>query len=164
MDIIKKTKMMVGKMGNMWVWAKPDEEPTPIEKIAIEKKDKALNEKVESRADSCWAYGCTRHPLKWVREVQFDVYERGARINKAAVSSEDYAGPIPGFCFGHVGTGPSDLAKSVYHDRPEVAWGFRPTRYVVIFTDGTKEIGDIMSIVPKAPVSVVTDTHIIAEN
>lgn len=155
--------MMVGKMGNMFVWVRPDEAPTPPEKIAREKKDDVLTEKASVRDDHCWAYGCDRYPLKWVREIQFDVYNQDNRIDKATVSSEDYLGPIPGFCFGHLAHGPADLAKAVYYDRDEIVWGFRPERYVVIFTDGTMEIGQTVSIVPNDPVSIVSDTHIQAE-
>jgi hypothetical protein len=45
-----KTKMKIGKMGKFFVWARPDHEPTPEEKIIREKIDKDITNKSEWRA------------------------------------------------------------------------------------------------------------------
>ena len=128
----------------------PKERPlTPPEKIRIEKLDGLLTAKAEQRDEECWSYGCTRRPCAWVREVRFDVKEELAGMHNATVTTRDYSGPVPGFCHGCIATGPAELAQRVYFSRPEMYWGFRPTRWFVIFTDGTKQGGSALEIDPK---------------
>lgn len=124
-------------------------ELTPPEKIALERKDAVLTAKAESRATECWSYGCARAPVAWVREVSYDFKgDKAAPVRHSAISSGDYPGPVPGFCHGHLGTGPAELARTVYFDRPEMQWGARPNRWFVSFTDGTKQGGSVMEIDP----------------
>jgi len=122
-------------------------ELTPPEKIALDRKDRALGEKAESRSVGCWSFGCSAAAYVWVREVSFDFKgPRAAPVRHAAISSADYPGPVPGFCFAHIATGPQELAEAVYHDRPEIRMGAAPTRWFVSFTDDTRQGGDIAEI------------------
>jgi len=137
----------------MFRLAPPDiEKPrhlTPPEKVALARKDDELQAKAESRASTCWQHGCARRATVWVREVSFDFKgERAEPVQHAAVSSSDYPGPVPGFCAFHLGTGPAELARAVYFDRPEMIWGVRPNRWFVSFTDGTKQGGMAVEIDP----------------
>lgn len=149
------------KVGDLTYWTTPDiEKPrdlTPPEKIKREKIDATLTEKAEVRDEICWAYGCKNKARVWAREVQFDFKSQMKHdIDHAVVSSRDYDGPIPGFCIGHVQRA-SELAERVYFSRNEMYWGLRPTRWWVIFTDGTKTGGLCTEIDPKQEMPVVTD-------
>lgn len=135
-----------------------DRHQTPPEKIRQEKHDRLLTDKAEQRSQRCWCDDCDKLSLVWVREVQFDLKEEKAGINHAMVSSKDYDGPVPGFCWKHLYTGPAELAQVVYYSRPEVQWGFRPNRWFVIFTDGNKIGGNCIEF--DAPPTVVTEEHI----
>jgi hypothetical protein len=138
----------------MFMWAPKDilkpRNLTPPEKIALERKDEVLTQKAESRQEECWSYGCTRKATAWVREVGYDFKgEHAAPAQHVAVSSADYPGPVPGFCAGHMAGGPERLAEAVYFARPEMFWGVRPTRWFVVFTDGTRRGGMAVEIDPK---------------
>ncbi len=134
----------------------------PQEKIAAEKKNETLTEKAEIRQEVCWYHvmGCTHRPTVWVREVQFDYKTLGANVDHAIVSTEGYSGPIPGFCVGHLAQGPAALAQSVYFQQPEMYWGFRPSRWVVVFTDGTTSRGECVEIDPKQQMPEIVEEHI----
>lgn len=134
--------------------ASPDiEKPrelTPVEKIALDKKNVILTQKAESREEECWRILCNRKASVWVREVGFDFKgDKAAPVRHAAVSSADYPGPVPGFCTFCLGSGPQELAEAVYFDRPEIAWGVAPTRWFVSFTDGTRQGGSCIQLKEK---------------
>lgn len=95
-----------------------------------------LNEKALFRETECRVLGCNKAPQVWVREVGF-----GSDITDIVVSSADYQGPVPGFCIGHLATGPADLARDVYYSRPEMMWGLTPENWFVSFTDGSMHRG-----------------------
>jgi len=131
------------KLENGWFrWSPPNlakpRHLTTAEKILLAKKDALLTEKAEIRSEMCWA--CSeRKAYIWVREVCFDFKgEKAEAVQHASISSADYPGPVPGFCHFCIASGPPLLAERVYHDRPEIYWGARPTRWWVVFTDGTK--------------------------
>lgn len=143
-------------MGDLHLWAPKNFDRarnlTAPEKIANEKLDSLLTIKAEIKAETCWehdALGCNRKPAYWVREVQFDMKtDSKAKQDFRQVSSADYDGPVPGFCLGHIGSAPSRLAQAVYFARPEMHWGLKPRRWFVIFTDGTKQGGECVSLDP----------------
>lgn len=115
---------------------------TPIEKNALDSKNKLLSQKAESRDMRCWHHSCDRLAHVWVREVGFDFKgEKAAPVQHVAISSSDYPGPVPGFCLFCLGFAPQELAEAVYRDRPEIAWGATPTRWWVSFTDDTRQGG-----------------------
>lgn len=141
------------RMGSLLLWA-PDRwdkarELTPQEKIVAAKLDKFLVEKSMLQDELCWCEDCTKQARVWAREVQFDMKEGKAEANFRQVSSADYSGPVPGFCLGHIGTGPAQLAQAVYFSREEMKWGLKPKRWFVIFTDGSKQGGDCLQLDPK---------------
>lgn len=122
-------------------------ELTPAEKIALDRKNELLTQKAESRQEECWNVGCTRKAHVWVRHVAFDFKgPKADPINHLTISSSDYPGPVPGFCLFCIATGPKLLAERIYLDRPEITWGALPTRWVVEFTDGTKEAGSVATL------------------
>ncbi|MEM3008343.1 MAG: hypothetical protein QXY15_09870, partial [Candidatus Nitrosotenuis sp.] len=109
----------------MFRLAPPDiEKPhhlTPLEKIALDKKNEILSDKQSSRQPICWMLGCNRMAQVWVREVGFDFKGPKADVTQhLTISSIDYEGPVPGFCHIHIAAGPSALAERVYYDRPEI--------------------------------------------
>lgn len=121
--------------------------------------DQTLTEKAEIKADHCWSCH-ERKPIAWVREVQFDVMESAAEIDHASISSADYEGPVPGFCFACIADGPPRLARAVYYDQEQMQWGFRPSRWFCIFTDGTKQGGSCMEIAHDVPETHIEEEHI----
>lgn len=135
-------------------------ELTPIEKIALDKKQKTLSEKAETRQELCWL--CQdRKAYVWVQEVGFDFKgEKADPVKHVAVSSADYPGPVPGFCMYCLGHGPAKLAEAVYFNRPEMYWGVRPTRWFVLFTDGTRQGDMIITIDPKGTLPKIVEEHI----
>jgi hypothetical protein len=130
---------------------------TVAEDEAFNVKQRDLQQRAEALHDvGCWHFGCSAAATVWVREVSFDFKgPEAAPERHAAVSSADYPGPVPGFCVGHLHDGPAMLAEAVYFDRPEMAWGVRPTRWWVSFTDGTRQGGDIRRIDPKQATPVL---------
>ena len=142
------TRVREGQMGNLKVWQK-DTQTLP-DLFAKQRQEKVLGEKAEVRSGRCWQ--CYRQATVWVRAVQFHLGD----LRRAEVSTADYDGPVPGFCPYHLSHGPQDLAQAVYMDRPEMAWGFRPERYSVTFTDGSQHVGVCIS--PPSP--TVMDEHI----
>lgn len=148
----------------MFVWAPKDvlkpRDLTPVEKIALERKDEFLTAKAETRAETCWECE-TRKATVWVREVGYDFKgEKAAPVQHNSVSSSDYPGPVPGFCTFCLGVGPEHLAELVYFDRPEMYWGVRPNRWFVSFTDGTRQGGMVISIDPKGELPTIIEEHI----
>lgn len=136
------------------------EERRPQEKILQERIDDFITLKAEERQEFCWCEGCERKASAWVREVQFDFKGDKAGINNAVVSSRDYQGPIPGFCFAHIGSGPKQIAEKVYWDRTEIYLGLRPRKWWVIFTDGTTHGGLCEVLNPKDLKPQTLDLHI----
>jgi hypothetical protein len=132
----------------------------PKEKIARERLDGFLTEKAEQRQEVCWCADCKMSASVWVREIQFDLKGDKADVNNSIVSSADYPGPVPGFCFAHVASGPKQLAEIVYWDRTEIYLGLRPRKWWVIFTDGTKHGGLCEVLNPKNLRPETSDTHI----
>lgn len=129
-------------------------------KIAQQKIDDFLTERSEDRQTECWCNGCQNRPTAWVREIQFDMRGDKVGINQHVVSTRDYEGPIPGFCIGHVASGPAELAERVYWDRTEIYLGLRPRKWWVIFTDGTKQGGLCEVLNPKDLKPSTYDLHI----
>lgn len=129
-------------------------------KIAQQKVDEFLSLRSEDRQEECWCLGCKAKPIVWVREVQFDMRGEKIGINQHVVSTKDYDGPIPGFCAGHLGPGPTQLAETVYWDRTEISMGLRPLKWWVIFTDGTKQGGLCEVLNPKNLKPSTFDLHI----
>lgn len=134
---------------------------TPPEKIAFDKKQTELHQRADLRQQECWAHDCNRAPHVWVVEVCFDFKgEKADPIKHAAITSADYDGPVPGFCKLHLGTGPRDLAETVYFARPEMYWGVRPTRWFVTFTDGSRQGDQILTIDPKQALPTIIEEFI----
>lgn len=129
-------------------------------KIAQQKIDAILTIKSEERQSECWCLDCVKPSVVWVREVQFDMRGEKAGINQHVVSTQNYNGPIPGFCLGHIGSGPTQLAETVYWDRTEIYLGLRPRKWWVIFTDGTKQGGLCEVLNPKDLKPSTLDLHI----
>jgi len=152
------------RLENGWIkWASPDvlkpRDLTPTEKIALEKKDRLLTEQAEVRDPTCWK--CGRPAYIWVREVCFDFKgDRAAAVQHAAISSANYPGPVPGFCRLCVATAPTELAEAVYYDRAEMYWGVRPTRWFVVFTDGTKIGNSCLLIDPEQVMPRILEEHL----
>jgi len=152
----------------MLKWAPADlEKPrhlNVIEKAMLVEKTKGLVEKAEQRDERCWVHKCDRIARVWVREVGFDFKGDKAELGQhIAVSSSDYPGPVPGFCYFHMAGGPEELAEKVYFDRPEMYWGVRPNRWIVIFTDGTKRGGSCIELDPKMQQPKIVQETIKAE-
>lgn len=153
------------RLGNGMFMLKPKDvekprELTPVEKIALEKKDQLLTQKAESRDVLCWKCG-ERHAYVWVREVGFDFKgDKADPVKHVAISSADYPGPVPGFCQYCIGFAPAELAEKVYFDRPEMYWGVRPTRWFVAFTDGTRTGDRIVTIDPKQELPTIVEEFI----
>lgn len=101
-----------------------------------------IGQKAETRMPECCVCG---KPCKvWVREIRFQF----KNIERLAISSADYSGPVPGFCaVCGVKSGPEALAKAVYMDKDATKFT-NPTEWVVEFTDSSKVGGPILSIVP----------------
>ena len=129
-------------------------------KIAQQKIDEVITIKSEQRQEECWCFGCSKQPVAWVREIQFDMRGDKAGVNQHVVSTQDYNGPIPGFCLGHMGIGPTQLAEVVYWDRTEIYLGLRPRKWWVIFTDGTTQGGLCEVLNPKNLKPSSHDLHI----
>ena len=129
-------------------------------KIAQKKIDEFLTLKSEDRQEQCWCFDCSAKASVWVREIQFDMRGDKVGINQHVISTRDYNGPIPGFCFAHVAEGPAKLAEAVYWDKTEVYLGLRPRKWWVIFTDGTKQGGLCKALNPKDLKPSTFDLHI----
>jgi hypothetical protein len=137
-----------------------DEYKTP-ERISIDRKvDRIIDEQSQLRQDVCWCDDCVMRPTAWVREVQFDLKGDKTGPDHRVVSTKDYGGPIPGFCFAHISEGPAQLAEVVYWDRTEISLGLRPLKWWVIFTDGTKQGGLCTILNPKNLKPSTCDVHI----
>lgn len=129
------------------------------EKTALAKLDATTTEKALSRQATCWHYGCERAAIVWVREVCFDFKgEKAAPVQHKQISSADYPGPVPGFCLRHEVDGPPELAAAVYWNRPEIAWGAKPTRWWVVFTDGLKQGGECLSFDPEQKLPTIVES------
>lgn len=142
------------KRGDFYYWKPPDlikpRHLTPGEKIATERHYDEQIEKALIRDDLCWELECKLRARVWVLEVQYDMKGSKAELGKhAVVNTSDFTGPVPGFCMLHIGTGPAHLAERVYWTRTLMQWGFKPERWAVIFTDGTKQGGSCLEIDPK---------------
>ena len=153
--------MLRGKLVNgLKVLVNPEDGHSMRRKFTEMRRQVALGNG-HARASKCWA--CDRHPSAWVREVIFDIAESGDPDMKTAlvVNSDTYEGPVPGFCWLHLGTGPRELAEVVYNDSLIVAWGYRPARWFVVFTDGTRVQGRAIEIDPNPERAPIThDEHI----
>lgn len=146
------------------VWTKDKSLEKESESLTRPLWDKILTIKAEDRQDECWCFGCAHKATVWVREIQFDMKGEKGSINQEIVSTKDYQGPIPGFCFGHIAQGPAELAQAVYFDRMEMHFGLRPNKWWVIFTDGTKQGGLCSEINPRNDAPVITDIHVQSGN
>lgn len=139
----------------------PDKEDatTPREKIAIEKIQKEITLKSMTRELTCWCLQCDRDAVTWVREVQFDLKNDKIGNDQAIIDTSDYSGPIPGFCRVHDVIGPKQLAETIYSVREEFKWGAPASRWFVVFTDGTKQGGQIKVLdIPKG-IWEIKDSH-----
>lgn len=158
--ILEETRMANGMFKIAPVDVLKPRNLTPIEKMALARKDAMLTLKAETRDEFCWL--CEfRKATVWVREVGYDFKgDKAEAVQHNAISSADYPGPVPGFCAFCLGQGPSILAERVYFDRPEMYWGVRPTRWFVSFTDGTKQGNQIATIDPKGELPQIVEEHI----
>lgn len=146
---IPNVSVIETKEGDIYRWAPADlEKPrdlTPEEKIAFDKRMARLGAKAEHRELRCWK--CLHTAKVWVRSVDFDHKgEKAELVKHAQVSSDDYPGPVPGFCISCLVSGPRELAEAIYWDRPEIQMGVRPTRWSVLFTDGNVTAGDCVDL------------------
>ncbi len=133
-------------------------------KMAEDRRKVLVGEVTQWRSDKCWL--CDRHPDTWVREVIFDMSDIGEpdMVTALVVNSDTYTGPTPGFCTFHLGAGPRELAQVVYYDSAVVAWGYRPARWFVVFTDGTRVQGRAVEIDPNPERAPIThDEHQLGE-
>lgn len=131
--------------------ASPDlEKPrelSPQEKIAADRHKRLIADKAMSRQIECWCYLCQKPATIWVAEVCFDFKgDKAEPVRHAQISSGDFDGPVPGFCHFCLGTGPSELAEAVYFSKTEIQLGVTPTRWFVVFTDGTKQGGSCVEL------------------
>ena len=133
---------------------------TPERQKIQSQVEQILDIKSQQRQEECWCEGCTLKPHVWVREVQFDM--KGDKLGPGhhVVSTKDYDGPVPGFCFVHIAEGPAQLAEVVYWDRTEISLGLRPLKWWVIFTDGTKQGGLCEVLNPNNLKPTTQDSHI----
>lgn len=150
-DADKRTSIMGrGKLVNgLNLRLNVEDDETPWRKIAQQQRDERITDMADFRQEHCWL--CRHRPDVWVREVVFDLggkEEMPVRKSALAVDSEHFPGPVPGFCAAHLGAGPKQLAETVYNMHEVVAWGFRPTRWFVIFTDGSMMRGSAVEIDP----------------
>ena len=133
----------------------------PEHKLAQMRVDDYLADHIASRQDHCWL--CERTPVTWVREVVFDLgdnQEMPVRTTALAVDSRHYPGPVPGFCGFHLGSGPAQLAEIIYNDHEVITWGYRPSRWFVMFTDGSMARGKAIQIDAKPELAPIThDRH-----
>ncbi len=148
MEEDRTSHMQRGKLANgMNLRINVEDDQAPWRKLAELKREKVITEVVEQRQSSCWL--CGHVPAAWVREVIFDLGDKeDDPIMKTAliVNADTYPGPVPGFCVFHLGKGPSLLAELVYNDSTVVTYGFRPTRWFVMLTDGTSVRGRAVEI------------------
>lgn len=139
------------QMGEIIRWGSADvakpRNLDPLEKIAWERHQLRLQEQAQTRQEQCWK--CGRRPVAWVLGVHFDNKgEKAAPLVHAQISADDYPGPVPGFCAICL-FAVKELAEAVYHDRPEIRWGARPTRWWVQMTDGTIYGGECEELKPE---------------
>ena len=124
-----------------------EDDQAPWRKIVQQRNDELLTELSDVRETHCWL--CDRPPHTWVREVVYDLgqhEDEPIRKTALAVDSTHFSGPVPGFCYAHLGNGPRELAELIYNAHDVVAWGFRPTRWFVMFTDGWMARGSTLEI------------------
>lgn len=121
---------------------------TPAEKLQRQRQDALLAAKAVVRDTMCWrsSVGCKGRAMTHVAAVEFDLKAPNEPRGHAFIDTSDYPGAVPGFCVGCIGTGPQDLAQAVFMSRPEMQWGFKPTRWFVLFTDGSSQGGDVKEI------------------
>ena len=126
-----------------------DVELSPAAKLRLDRHHKSLGEQAQQRQVNCWmkdATGCSANASIHVREVGFDLRDLQAAQRVAMISSKDIEGPVPGFCAGCVANGPALLAEMLYRRQPQMRMGFKPTRWLVSFTDGSKAVGSCEQI------------------
>lgn len=121
---------------------------TPKERIQRQRHDAQLAAKATAREEKCWRHtvGCKGKAITHVAAVEFDMKADGEPTGSAFISTNDYPGPVPGFCLACQSRGPQDLAQAVFVSRPEMQWGFKPRRWFVLFTDGTQQGGLVEEI------------------
>ena len=122
------------------------------EKLLLEKLNIERAEKAESRQSMCW--WCGNQPaVRWVHHVGFDLKDDDAVLgHHAIITSDDYPGPVPGFCHHCEDEGPKNLALVVYMDTPAVHFGARARRWYVQFTDSGQK-GGLIQVQPPAPIA-----------
>ena len=129
--------------------ATKDVELAPKHKLAHDRYNVELAEKAQIRQAHCWmrdATGCKGAPIVHVQEVGFDLRAPDSSVKVAMISSKDMTGPVPGFCAGCLASAPPMLAEAIYVTRPEMRFGFKPTRWFIRFTDGSGRAGSCSSI------------------
>lgn len=161
MDYFKTKAVRIEAENGITHWVKEDHARgyvAPQEKVAIEKQDYVLTQKAEVRSNRCWHDNCRGTPRVWVREIIFDLFKPGSPLTLSGVNT-DYTGPVPGFCFAHEASDVPLLTEVVYKTREEMAWGYLPSRAVVVFTDGSRTELLTQTFQQHKPISV-SDTHI----
>lgn len=148
MEDERTSRMQRGKLANgMNLKVNVEDDQAPWRKLLEMGREQLLTQLVEQRQDQCWL--CGHAPITWVREVIFDLGDKeDDPIMKTAlvVNASTYPGPVPGFCAFHIGKGPCLLAELVYNDSTVVTYGFRPTRWFVMLTDGSSVRGKAVEI------------------
>ena len=154
---MKKAKLING----LSVMLNPASTEEMWRKFAEDRRQSLVGEHSQWRCEQCWL--CQRRAITWVREIVFDngTGDDPDPKTKLEVNSDTYQGPVPGFCHFHLGGGPRQLAEVVYNDSLIVAWGYRPSRWFVFFTDGTRVQGAAVEIDPNPERAPITqDEHL----
>jgi len=132
---MEETILSGNDMNGFALLVTPESDDLPQRKLHQERLENWLIEHAVSRQTGCWL--CGHPPTAWVWRVAFDRGEGDQPFQeKTSVDSSHYPGPVPGFCYGHLGDGPRQLAQRVYEDSDIIYWGYRPKRWFVFFTDG----------------------------
>jgi hypothetical protein len=132
---------------------------SPSEKAYLLRHDIELRKKAQWRAETCCFMNCNRPPADWIVEIKFDLLHKDADTDREAViDTGALKAELPGFCGIHKDKLPG-LVQQIYYTQPETWFGFKPTRWIAKFIDGSSVVGDVDQIL--LPIKhEVTDTLI----
>lgn len=132
---------------------------SPSEKVMLLRRDEELRKKAQWRAETCCYSDCNNTPYEWVVEVKFDLKHVDASTDRTAtIDTGKMKAEIPGLCHTHKDKLPS-LVQQVFYMQIETWWGFKPTRWIARFIDGSSVVGNMEQII--LPIKhEVTDTLI----
>jgi hypothetical protein len=132
---------------------------SPQEQAELRRHDEELRKKAQWRAETCCWVNCNRPAVEWIVEVKFDLKhldaatDRTATIDTGAMKAE-----LPGFCSRHRENLPT-LVQQIFYMQPQTWFGFKPTRWIATFLDGSSKVGNIEQVL--LPIQhQVTDTLI----